>query len=297
PPILSDTLLTQVNLWMSIAESKTTLHYDAYDNVLRVVRGCKRVKLFAPTENVAAHPIYSKSTNHSMLTISECQEPKPTFEFIVGSTTALFIPEGWWHQVSSDPFTVAINYWFDGLRPKLVECSHMLPYYARVVIEELVTVRRKAQIQTYISQLREALHQNGLLPFRDVSMCGIAAFIAGHPMKIHLLVCSPNVYNVCLALSTDFPHVWKNMLLKEANVECIEFLTEAWDDHKSLLQATELEKVEDYFETIYAPFTSLEQQTLQLQLLQAKETFAKAITIQTISDTLGFSSPNPPKAA
>ena len=34
-----------------------------------------------------------------------CQEWK------VSPSNALIIPEGWWHQVSSDPGTIAVNFW------------------------------------------------------------------------------------------------------------------------------------------------------------------------------------------
>lgn len=30
----------------------------------------------------------------------------------VGEGEGLFIPEGWWHQITSSPGTVAVNVWF-----------------------------------------------------------------------------------------------------------------------------------------------------------------------------------------
>lgn len=60
--------LLQANLWMNPERSKSNIHYDAYDNLLCIVRGKKLVRLFPPSASSALRPfpIYSKSANHSM---------------------------------------------------------------------------------------------------------------------------------------------------------------------------------------------------------------------------------------
>lgn len=44
----------------------------------------------------------------------------------VGEGEGLFIPEGWWHQITSSPGTVAVNVWF-----KVTSFGVWSPLYAR----------------------------------------------------------------------------------------------------------------------------------------------------------------------
>ena len=52
---------------------------------------------------------------------------------------ALYIPEGWFHAVASDPATLAVNFWGEGLRRKLVEhAPDSTWYYARCIMHDLL---------------------------------------------------------------------------------------------------------------------------------------------------------------
>ncbi|EQC38431.1 hypothetical protein SDRG_04140 [Saprolegnia diclina VS20] len=289
PKAIAGMALTQVNLWMTLQASRTTLHYDAYDNVLTVVRGAKHVKLFAPTTNVDAHPVTSKSANHAQLTLYELDARAPDATFTVTPTNALFIPEGWWHQVSSDPFTIAVNYWFDGLRPALVQHPHMQPYYARVLMEDMLTHARKHALQVYLVHQRATLGMS--LPFPDTSPTGMAAHVAAHATTtpaLLSLVPPSEIHCVCVALSTSFAQAWKLLLQKDARIEVLELLTEAWDDHDTIVDTTQLASPGAYFEAIYAPFSPDEQEALQTHLLAAKEAFALRICHDILRSTFGL---------
>ncbi|KDO27298.1 hypothetical protein SPRG_07548 [Saprolegnia parasitica CBS 223.65] len=291
PKAIAEMALTQVNLWMTLQASRTTLHYDAYDNVLTVVRGAKHVKLFAPTSDVGAHPVTSKSANHARLTLDELDARAPDATFTVTPTDALFIPEGWWHQVSSDPFTIAVNYWFDGLRPALVQHPHMQPYYARVLLEDMLAHARKQALQAYLDRQQVTLGTS--LPFPDAAAMAMAAHVATHATTtpaLLSLVPRRDIHCVCLALSASFPVAWKQLLQKDAPTEVLELLTEAWDDHEAIVHTTRVASPGAYFEAIYAPFSLDEQEELQAHLLAAKEAFALHVCHDLLRSTLGLSS-------
>lgn len=62
---------------------------------------------------------------------------------------ALFIPEGWYHQVRSEAGTVAVNYWFDGLASKVLEeRPHSTPYLLRTLAAELAEQSRASLVHT-----------------------------------------------------------------------------------------------------------------------------------------------------
>lgn len=64
--------LRQVNLWMAVHPSRTSLHYDAYRNILVVLYGKKVVTLYPPSEsgNLYPHPVHTTSANHSQVDVA-----------------------------------------------------------------------------------------------------------------------------------------------------------------------------------------------------------------------------------
>ena len=112
----------QTNLWFAIGATTSGLHYDAFDNLLLLLRGRKRVLLLPPSASadLAPRPAHGASANHSQLGAAElaslaASAPTPplTLELLPGE--ALFIPEGWWHQVESpEEVTLGLNWWWDG---------------------------------------------------------------------------------------------------------------------------------------------------------------------------------------
>ena len=132
----SNGVIEQMNLWMNIFPASTTLHYDANNNILVVLEGQKDVTLFSPSATKFLKPAaaHNEYPNHSALTPEEADqlvdslrtEATDTTDCLAYSVTlsagdALFIPEGWWHQVRSQKCTMALNFWFHSdLRPLLV---------------------------------------------------------------------------------------------------------------------------------------------------------------------------------
>jgi hypothetical protein len=164
--------LLQANIWANFYESATNLHYDAYNNLLQVKYGSKKVLLVSPefTDLLSAKSAASLTApNHSNLScelLSLLVDPRlpagpvtdpatlqrfhnsrnilphTPFRFYIAeldSSKILFIPEGWWHFVISAPATFAINHWFDSPLSKMCRtCPHMSSYIFRASFHDIV---------------------------------------------------------------------------------------------------------------------------------------------------------------
>jgi hypothetical protein len=125
--------LCSMNLWMCGEASgvvTSTLHYDGHNNLLVCLSGSKTVKLFPPDHSeclAALHPAFALSSNHCHLldhatrprwqggisgthftcfTSTKVQILTPEAVVVRGGD-ALFIPEGWFHQVEYATVTIA----------------------------------------------------------------------------------------------------------------------------------------------------------------------------------------------
>ncbi|CAM9521015.1 unnamed protein product, partial [Laminaria digitata] len=155
--VLEEDLL-QINLWLGAMETTTNMHYDANHNLLFVLKGSKRVALLPPdmTGGVHAMPVFSESSNHCGLRHEDAAGVAGSAEGMrrgavyadVAEGEALFIPEGWWHQITSSSGTVAANVWFKGVRPALCEgpSRHMREYYLRCLMGSLLSDRLREAV-------------------------------------------------------------------------------------------------------------------------------------------------------
>ena len=125
--------LCSMNLWMCGEASgvvTSTLHYDGHNNLLVCLSGSKTVKLFPPDHSeclAALHPAFALSCNHCHLldhathprwqggisgthftcfTSTKVQILTPEAVVVRGGD-ALFIPEGWFHQVEYPSLSIA----------------------------------------------------------------------------------------------------------------------------------------------------------------------------------------------
>lgn len=104
----------------------TPCHYDDSENVLVVVRGSKRVRLFPPGE---CRRMYPASTGHIYSALPPDLEPESAdlprgfdhyrhARYVDVEVTAgemLYLPQFWYHRVEGGPGDVnlTLNYWFD----------------------------------------------------------------------------------------------------------------------------------------------------------------------------------------
>jgi hypothetical protein len=155
--------VSQVNLWMNIQAVTSSLHYDSYQNILLLLSGQKDVKLYSPamTQFLSPAPASSDFPNYSAKAGSQLAAvPGISVAMIAGD--ALFIPEGWWHQVESSSCALAVNYWF-GSAVKRILCA--VPYMdavraehtgGRETAESQRTAAHSSHMAAYL--LRASLH-------------------------------------------------------------------------------------------------------------------------------------------
>mmetsp|Transcript_92597 Transcript_92597/g.285847 ORF Transcript_92597/g.285847 Transcript_92597/m.285847 type:complete len:244 (-) Transcript_92597:82-813(-) len=111
-------------------------HFDQYDNVFLQVRGTKRILLFDPrtgARGLCPFPIHHPYDQRARLNLE-----RPDFgafpraaelrgagaEAVLRPGDAVFIPSHWWHHVESTSgspeWCVSVNFWFDGVSPRLL---------------------------------------------------------------------------------------------------------------------------------------------------------------------------------
>ncbi|KAJ6920530.1 hypothetical protein NC651_014196 [Populus alba x Populus x berolinensis] len=148
PTFLETKELASVNLWMNNAQSRSSTHYDPHHNLLCVVAGSKQVVLWPPSASPFLYPmpVYGEASNHSSIALenpdfSLYPRAKCSMDYsqkvILHAGDALFIPEGWFHQVDSDDFTIAVNFWWrSNIMSNMLE--HMDAYYLRRILRRLM---------------------------------------------------------------------------------------------------------------------------------------------------------------
>ncbi|KAK9862617.1 hypothetical protein WJX84_009137 [Apatococcus fuscideae] len=158
---------TEINLWMSMRGSCSSLHYDPYQNLLCVVRGSKTVHMYPPgcSPDLAPQPVWGESPNHSPVNSFQPDFIKhPEFEKALSSRVtctlqagdALFLPEGWWHQVQSEGITIAVNFWWaSDFEQKLG--GHMDAYYLRRLVHSMLTSHTAASLATLCGEPAAAI--------------------------------------------------------------------------------------------------------------------------------------------
>ena len=130
--------LCSVNLWMcgdARDRLSSTLHFDGHNNMLVCISGSKTVVLYPPDHRqclAALHPVFAPSANHCRWT----QDTRggggggggggDAHSVVLFAGDCLFIPEGWFHQVTSEPKTIAVNLWWGGAGFAAVGVGHGL---------------------------------------------------------------------------------------------------------------------------------------------------------------------------
>mmetsp|Transcript_104085 Transcript_104085/g.303881 ORF Transcript_104085/g.303881 Transcript_104085/m.303881 type:complete len:454 (+) Transcript_104085:83-1444(+) len=115
---------TRTNVWLGTHGTVTPCHWDSYDNFLAQVQGTKRAILLAPKEKGRLYVEASGSGTSSQGNISQVDVEAPDLERFpefanaqclvaeLAPGDALFIPQGWWHQVRALTPSFSVNFWF-----------------------------------------------------------------------------------------------------------------------------------------------------------------------------------------
>ncbi|KAJ4968773.1 hypothetical protein NE237_015474 [Protea cynaroides] len=158
PTFLEAKALASINIWMNNSKSRSSTHYDPHHNLLCVVTGCKRVVLWPPSVSPLMYlmPIYGEASNHSSVNLenpdfSVHPRAKHLMEnsqtAILRPGDALFIPEGWFHQVDSNDLTIAVNFWWQSTTMSGMS-EHMDAYYFRRVLRRLIDKEMNQMLPT-----------------------------------------------------------------------------------------------------------------------------------------------------
>lgn len=147
PKFLEAKKLSSINLWMNSAQARSSTHYDPHHNLLCIVTGCKQVVLWPPSASPMLYPmpLHGEASNHSSVALEnpdfsiypraahsmECSQ-----KIILHAGDALFIPEGWFHQVDSDDMTIAVNFWWQSYITTSLS-DHMDAYYLRRILRRI----------------------------------------------------------------------------------------------------------------------------------------------------------------
>jgi lysine-specific demethylase 8 len=139
----------QINIWLNLQESRSSLHYDSYNNFLVVNHGSKIVTMIPPsyTDHLKPYPIISTSSaNHSFMSHNEVVSLTNIIKYDIelSSGDVLFIPEGWWHTVLSARCTYAVNIWIPGNISLFIQRNkQMNNYMLRCMIHNILKEKEK----------------------------------------------------------------------------------------------------------------------------------------------------------
>ncbi|OAO89861.1 hypothetical protein AXX17_AT5G19760 [Arabidopsis thaliana] len=175
PTFLDAKSLSSINFWMNSAEARSSTHYDPHHNLLCVVSGRKKVVLWPPSASPSLYPmpIYGEASNHSSVGLENPNlsdypraehSLKQSQEITLNAGDAVFIPEGWFHQVDSDELTVAVNFWWQSnIMSNMPE--HMDSYYLRRITRSLLVSKPSStdlrHLSEHIDQSRIEMAEGG----------------------------------------------------------------------------------------------------------------------------------------
>ena len=113
-----------VNAWLGPVGTRTPLHRDSPHNILAQVYGAKRVLLFAPAPAAAMCPVAAGALAANT-SAADPLRPKeatavgdeglcaaPVYDARLRAGEALYIPPGWWHDVSALSSCASVSFWW-----------------------------------------------------------------------------------------------------------------------------------------------------------------------------------------
>lgn len=138
--------IERINLWASLKETNSSLHYDSYDNFMFVLKGKKKFTVFKPNDkSIACESVLTNSYQQAKM-ISD--KPGKGIEITLNEGEGIFVPQGWYHKVDSqgDDGILAINIWFDSVE-KI--CTAREKYLFRYLANFLIEKEIKELLKTY----------------------------------------------------------------------------------------------------------------------------------------------------
>ena len=102
-------------IWIGPAGTFTPLHHDLTNNLLVQVRGRKRIVMASPRESGRLYNDLEVFSRIGDITAADFArypllQGIRLYDLMLEAGDALFIPVGWWHQVSALDFSISITY-------------------------------------------------------------------------------------------------------------------------------------------------------------------------------------------
>eukprot|EP00435_Cladocopium_sp_Y103_P028535 s940_g7.t1 len=174
--------LESANLWASIGDTHSNLHYDSKHGLLILLRGTKQVEIFPPsaTPRLGAYEVTDPLRSHhskvphcclaarlkGCVCASACwpkMQQARSFQTEMQMGDALLIPEGWWHHVKTSgvadpsaggqPVAIAMNLWWSqyAREPKSAR-----PYILRRLLGDMLASRTASHFHRRVRRKRVA---------------------------------------------------------------------------------------------------------------------------------------------
>jgi len=124
----TSSMLAQNTLFIGAAPIRTSLHFDqpCVDNIFCQIVGQKRIRMYSPEQGDYLYP-YPKTGSINYIHVSQIPDignvdlekfplfskARVTYDFVLQSGQAVYIPKGWWHHIESVTTpTISLNWWY-----------------------------------------------------------------------------------------------------------------------------------------------------------------------------------------
>ena len=178
--LLRNQQLESINLWLSRQPTISNWHYDSYDNFLCMVSGTKEIRLLSPKDGgeflnrkSILEPYYNQATEKKGK-----KRIKQEFRCQIHANDVLFIPQGWYHHVTSygDNLMMGLSFWFNSIEEETFFKGRE-DYYLRYLLlqkcqsemkQKIMNSMKKSQLlklkDLQPDEVREFLHRIGETP-------------------------------------------------------------------------------------------------------------------------------------
>lgn len=268
----------RINLWFSKKETSSSLHYDSYDNFLFMLKGKKVFYVSPPDdENIACESVLTNSFQQA----KSIKKTKPRFEITLRENEGIFLPQGWFHEVTSigNENIIAINIWFNSIEDI---CAHREKYLLRYLIANRIEKEIGTLIKVYKESFR--LRPSPAYPnsFSQEIRTILEEFIkdkqSGVKIFLRTLFSVPNSLLrtfILEILSTD-PEITQQILLALDNY-AVEYLTkrlEEIDNALPNLNGQDTPTIDEFYTTLNQ---KLEYQSIMNHFIQCKKQLRKKV--------------------
>jgi Cupin-like domain len=253
----------------------------------------KTVTLLPPaaTQLLSPLPAYAATSNHSTLSPAAVDALAPTvagaLRVTVPAGCALYIPEGWWHQVQSTAGTVAVNVWYKGTRAALLEqpsssnssgsdtssSGDSRQHYLRCIVHSLLHERRAAAA----AARRLKAEASAAATTASSSVVDVMALSPAERTQWLRIATFEQMRSALPVANAEHPAEWCSVLLN-LDSETADAVTTVWSEAAQAVPAEELTQ-------FYADIGLTEQHTAAL--FKLTEAHAKAECAALLQSVLG----------